>query len=220
MLEAALIRAGAAIAFYGRRVVDIDRFDCRLDAPLPPEPVIFVDWHEANLMAIAVHRLTRSRSGAALAPTGFAGHAMRGWLKAAGIEAITLKRASSRTAMRALCQAIAAGHDVLIAVDGPVGPARIVQDGAAWIAARTGAPVIPVGFAATPHLRLPRWDRLIVPLPGARTITVMGKPIAASGSGGDTRASLLVALDDVTARARMIAAEHATEAVAEHALWN
>ncbi len=220
MLDAALSLVGAAVASYGRRCVSIERFDCRLDAPVPSGPVIFIGWHETNLIAIAVHRLMRKRPVTALAPTGLAGRVMRGWLKAAGVTPVTLKRGCSRSALLGLYRAIEAGRDVLIAVDGPEGPAHAVQDGAVWIARRTGAPLIPAGFAATPHLRLPRWDRLIIPLPWARTIAVMGKPIVPDRAGNDMSGTLRRALDDATARARMIAAEPAATAIAEHAQWN
>lgn len=220
MLDAALSLMGAAVASYGRRCVSIDRLDCRLDARVPSGPVIFIGWHEANLIAIAVHRLMRKRPVAALVPAGLAGRVMRGWLIGAGVAPVAMKHGQSRSALSALCLAIEAGHDVVIAVDGPEGPAHKVQDGAVWIARRTGAPLIPAGFAATPRLRLPRWDGLVVPLPWARTIAVMGKPINSHDEPGTMSATLRHALDDVTARACLSTAEHKAAGIAEHAQWN
>jgi lysophospholipid acyltransferase (LPLAT)-like uncharacterized protein len=73
--------------------------------------------------------------------------------------------------------AIQQGAYADIAVDGPHGPAGVVRPGAIWLARYTGVPLIPVGFAAWPAVRVPRWDRMIVPLPGARVVFVVGKPI-------------------------------------------
>ena len=39
----------------------------------------------------------------------------------------------------------------------------------------TGAPVVPLGFAARPARRLHSWDRFLVPLPFARAAVVFGK---------------------------------------------
>jgi lysophospholipid acyltransferase (LPLAT)-like uncharacterized protein len=46
-----------------------------------------------------------------------------------------------------------------------------------WLAAGARAPLVPVGSAASPALRFPRWDRLLVPIPGARTAVVVGAPL-------------------------------------------
>jgi len=44
------------------------------------------------------------------------------------------------------------------------------------LAAATGAPIVPCGFAARPARRLASWDRFLVPLPFARAAVVFGKP--------------------------------------------
>jgi lysophospholipid acyltransferase (LPLAT)-like uncharacterized protein len=58
--------------------------------------------------------------------------------------------------------------------DGPRGPAERVQPGVVALAALTGAPVVPFGFAARPARRLHSWDRFMVPLPFARAAVVFG----------------------------------------------
>jgi lysophospholipid acyltransferase (LPLAT)-like uncharacterized protein len=66
---------------------------------------------------------------------------------------------------------------VVIALDGPHGPAEIARPGALWLARLTGCPLVATGFAASPSFSLPRWDHHVVPLPGARVGAVMGEPM-------------------------------------------
>ena len=70
--------------------------------------------------------------------------------------------------------ALASGKDVLIAVDGPTGPRHGIAPGALWLARATDVEIRPAGCWASPALRLPRWDRLMVSLPRARIAIALG----------------------------------------------
>lgn len=52
-----------------------------------------------------------------------------------------------------------------ITPDGPDGPARVAKPGAAFLAARAGALVLPIGSHTPWAYRLRRWDRYALPLP-------------------------------------------------------
>jgi lysophospholipid acyltransferase (LPLAT)-like uncharacterized protein len=67
--------------------------------------------------------------------------------------------------------------DIVIAVDGPHGPRGSVKPGAFWLGRLTGCAMLTVGFAARPSFRFPRWDRHLIPLPGARLAVVFSKPV-------------------------------------------
>jgi lysophospholipid acyltransferase (LPLAT)-like uncharacterized protein len=67
--------------------------------------------------------------------------------------------------------------DVVVAVDGPYGPAGRVRPGAFWLGKMTGRPVVGVGIAARPAVRVPRWDRHLVPFPKSKLVMVVGKPL-------------------------------------------
>jgi len=112
-------------------------------------------------------------------------------------------------ALRALTAAVRAGEDVAVVPDGPRGPRERVQPGVLLLAALTGAPVVPFGFAARPARRLASWDRFMVPLPFARAAVVFGKPlaIARDAERETARADLERALREVTNCAdRLVAA--------------
>jgi lysophospholipid acyltransferase (LPLAT)-like uncharacterized protein len=60
--------------------------------------------------------------------------------------------------------------------DGPRGPRRQFQPGAAYVASRTGLPIIPVGFAYERAWRASSWDRFVIPKPFSRAACYGGEP--------------------------------------------
>ncbi|MDP6542576.1 MAG: lysophospholipid acyltransferase family protein [Phycisphaerae bacterium] len=64
-----------------------------------------------------------------------------------------------------------------ITPDGPRGPRRIVQNGAVFLASRTGMPLVPAGFAFDGCRRAGSWDKMALPRPFRRAVCVIGSPI-------------------------------------------
>src|SRR5690606_15894263 len=73
-------------------------------------------------------------------------------------------------ALNQLQQAMALGAGVGFTLDGPRGPRRKAKLGAAIIAARTGAIIVPNAFAVSRAWRLRSWDRLPIPKPFSRVL--------------------------------------------------
>ncbi|HEY4716222.1 MAG TPA: lysophospholipid acyltransferase family protein [bacterium] len=70
------------------------------------------------------------------------------------------------------------GSDTAFAVDGPVGPSRIVKPGVVFLAEKAGAVIFPVGSWARHNLKFYNaWDKFMLPLPFSRAVIVFGKPI-------------------------------------------
>jgi hypothetical protein len=69
-----------------------------------------------------------------------------------------------------------AGH-LAVTPDGPRGPRREVQPGVAYLASRTGLPVVPFGVAFDRPRRARSWDRFAVPRPFRRAVIVTGEPL-------------------------------------------
>lgn len=63
------------------------------------------------------------------------------------------------------------GH-LAITPDGPRGPRREMQQGVAFLASRTGLPVIPFGVACSWAHRFGSWDRFMLPWPFSRVVLV------------------------------------------------
>lgn len=89
-------------------------------------------------------------------------------------------RGSSRrgnlSALRKAGEALQKGAILGITPDGPLGPARIPHRGVLFLA-RAGYPIIPVGVAARPAVRLNTWDKHIIPLPFSRIVVSFGEPL-------------------------------------------
>lgn len=103
----------------------------------------------------------------------------------------TVRGSTSRGGGRALlelCRTLDAGHDVAITPDGPRGPARTFAPGALIVAQRTGAPIVPLGAAATRAWRLRSWDGFQIPKPFSRVTVVVTEPVTVAA--GTARAAL------------------------------
>lgn len=186
--DSAASACGRLIALYSRILVRDVTTQVLFATPLGARPVVWIGWHEGNVLTLAAHQQILRRVGIAFVPPGLGGQAMRGWLEGLGIAPVPLAEDARRgLALRQMEAAIAGGKDVLIAVDGPCGPRHSIARGALWLARSTDAEMRPVGSASSLFLRLPRWDRLIVPLPGARNIVAVGAPWSFAGS--DRRSS-------------------------------
>ena len=72
---------------------------------------------------------------------------------------------------------MAAGYPAAFTVDGPRGPARVAQPGAAWLASATGNPVLPFHIEADRYWTVGSWDKHQVPKPGSTLAVAIGPPI-------------------------------------------
>jgi lysophospholipid acyltransferase (LPLAT)-like uncharacterized protein len=79
-------------------------------------------------------------------------------------------------AVRRLLRASRAGH-LGVTSDGPRGPRRRLKPGVIYLAARTGLPIVPMGFGLDRPWRLRSWDRFAIPRPWSRAAVVPGLPI-------------------------------------------
>lgn len=82
-----------------------------------------------------------------------------------------------RKAIRQLVRDMKRGQPAGITLDGPRGPARVAQPGAAWLAMATGNPVLPFHLEASAHWTLRSWDRTQIPRPFSTVALAMGEPI-------------------------------------------
>src|SRR5204862_122761 len=69
------------------------------------------------------------------------------------------------------------GIDVAFTIDGPKGPVYVAKPGAVTLARHSGQAIFPFHVAVKRYIELSSWDRLKIPLPFTRAITLMGEPI-------------------------------------------
>jgi lysophospholipid acyltransferase (LPLAT)-like uncharacterized protein len=92
----------------------------------------------------------------------------------------TARGSSSRGGARALVQLrrdLAVGRPAAFTVDGPRGPAGVVQPGVVFLAGATGQPVLPYHIESDRHWSLKSWDRTQIPKPFATVALVVGEPM-------------------------------------------
>jgi lysophospholipid acyltransferase (LPLAT)-like uncharacterized protein len=92
---------------------------------------------------------------------------------------------TSRGGSRALVQLrreLAAGHAAAFTVDGPRGPARVVQPGAVWLAGATGHPILPFHIDADRSWTARSWDATMIPKPRSTVAVVVGEPFDVHGT--------------------------------------
>ena len=82
-----------------------------------------------------------------------------------------------RHALRELRRHAESGHKTGFAVDGPRGPARLVQPGVVWLAKVTGNPILPFHVEAAKPWTIKSWDRTQIPKPYSMMALSIGEPI-------------------------------------------
>jgi lysophospholipid acyltransferase (LPLAT)-like uncharacterized protein len=88
-------------------------------------------------------------------------------------------------------------RDAAFAVDGPKGPYGLPKAGASFLAARTGACLVPMGSAIERGKVFERaWDRFALPWPFTRVVVVLGPRMSP-----DSAEKLAAAIRDANARA-------------------
>lgn len=123
------------------------------------------------------------------------------------------KNKGGEQALRDMVKWVRGGNAMAVTPDGPRGPAEHLEKGVVTLARMTRAPVLFVGIAMRPCIRLKSWDRTILPLPFARAAMVWEAPDRVlSTDDADAIASRWAArLSAVSRRAEAIVGETAPE---------
>ena len=171
-------------------------------------PLIYGVWHGRMLMVPWLNARLREpearRRVHVLASRSRDGQLMADFARRFGLTVV--RGSSSRgglQALRELSRALRVGDDVAMVPDGPRGPAGRVQGGIVALAAATGAPIVPIGVAASPARRFGSWDRFMVPMPFARCAVTFGGIVEVKRHDDreETRVRVEHALDEATAAA-------------------
>jgi lysophospholipid acyltransferase (LPLAT)-like uncharacterized protein len=85
-------------------------------------------------------------------------------------------RGGSR-ALAEMAECLTRGMHAAFTIDGPRGPAFVAKPGAVTLARHTGQAILPFHIAVRRYVELPSWDRLQIPLPFTRALTLVGEPI-------------------------------------------
>jgi lysophospholipid acyltransferase (LPLAT)-like uncharacterized protein len=89
---------------------------------------------------------------------------------------------SSRGSHRAtvVClRAMKDGKDLGLTIDGPRGPRYVAKPGAAYLAKKSGNPVLPFNVAVKKKWVMRSWDHFQIPKPFSKAVVLVGDPIFA-----------------------------------------
>ncbi|MGE0639108.1 MAG: lysophospholipid acyltransferase family protein [Thermoanaerobaculia bacterium] len=170
-------------------------------------PFILAFWHRHLVLMRYAYRGMRMN---VLVSQSWDGELTSRTLGRLGID--TVRGSSSRggaNALRGAVRLAREGSDLAFTPDGPRGPLRVVQPGVVLAGMLTRLPVIPVAIGASRFRLLGSWDRMLVPLPGARVEIVYGEPLQFLQGEivEEATARLGTSLGAVEARADRLAAE-------------
>lgn len=152
--------------------------------------VIVCFWHGRIALSPACWPLEQVKAGRVQEPRALISLSPEGAFVAAamarlGVPAIRgsstkawdkAKPKGGAAAFREVLRWLGAGGGVAITPDGPRGPAERMAEGPPLLAKRAGAPVLLVGLACTPAIRLNSWDRTVLPRPFGRGAVVWAGP--------------------------------------------
>lgn len=95
----------------------------------------------------------------------------------------TVRGSTTRGASQSLMELIeraARGLPVAITPDGPKGPKEKAQQGAIYLAQKTGMEILPVRVGLSNKITFNSWDNFELPLPFGKAAIVYGNPISVS----------------------------------------
>lgn len=179
-----------------------------LRAALANGPVIIILWHEFSLMA-PVHWPVQHGQLSSLRDTSPIGMVSGAVQARFGLDPVAMSaKMANRAASREILRRVQQGKSIGLTGDGPLGPVHVVKDAALDWARATGCPVFVYAYATLRHWRLKTWDRMVLPLPFTRGVSVYQRwdtdvPRRADAAViADLRADLKQALDRAAATAR------------------
>lgn len=143
--------------------------------PITPTNGIFTFWHQ-RLLAFAGffrdsgHRVLISQHGD--------GEMIARIVERLGM--VPIRGSSTRGGARAILELIREAKERVsfaITPDGPRGPRHRFQEGAVYLASRTGLPIYPVTVSFARSRSLPTWDGFILPRPFTKALMRVGTPV-------------------------------------------
>jgi lysophospholipid acyltransferase (LPLAT)-like uncharacterized protein len=193
---------GAAIAAYRStlsvRFLHRERYEALRGRGVP---ILFALWHGRMFLSIQAHR---HEGIVTMASKSKDGEIIARWLERNGYA--VARGSTSRaggSALRAMVREVRGGRHAALTVDGPRGPARVVQPGVVQLARLTGGWILPITSSSARPRFLRSWDRYLVPALFSRNVVAYGEPFSIPAGLSDEAAAdrIGAALDEATREA-------------------
>jgi len=145
-------------------------------------PLIIAAWHGMTMMLTGYIAAEEGASQYVLVvPDDPRGAVLSVWAQrlAATPFAISMDADSMVAARRllALIRQMKRGRSLYLNPDGPDGPSHEPKRGVVFIARKAGALIVPAAAFTATGLRIPRWDRYVVPFPFSHITVVLGEAL-------------------------------------------
>lgn len=147
-------------------------------------PVVFVGWHGHDAIHLTAYRILFGWTAPAviMVLNDANGRVLEHFGQRMHLRVISLGHdPESPQWVRGVVQMIMLlrqGYDAMVAADGPHGPPLEAKMGAALIAQRARAVIVPTAAACNHKIELhSRWDNHLIPLPFSRAVVHFGTPI-------------------------------------------
>ncbi|MCP5094666.1 MAG: hypothetical protein GY943_03850 [Chloroflexi bacterium] len=146
-------------------------------------PIVFAAWHGMTMMLAGFFATQFDLSQLVLIlPDDWRGQTLTVFATKLGVQPFPMDltgeggMAAARKLAK-LVRLVKKGLHCYITPDGPEGPAYVIKPGAAFIARKANAHILPVGAYARNAYQLNRWDQYTIPYPYSRISIHVGKPI-------------------------------------------
>jgi lysophospholipid acyltransferase (LPLAT)-like uncharacterized protein len=189
MLERAKISLISALGYWAIRIVcGTLRWEVRNQRHLDSvhasgKRVIFAFWHGRIFMA-TYH--FRNRGIVVMTSNNRDGEYIARVIRSFGYGAA--RGSSTRGSVGAtveILRALRAKMDVAFTVDGPTGPRYVAKPGAAYVAWKSGSPLLPFSISVDKKWIMRSWDHFVVPKPFSRALVLVGDPIYIDPGAGE-----------------------------------
>ena len=165
------------------RIIGQENLDALVDRN---KPIIPCYWHQRQVFCAyyLLRRLGKRFTIGYLVSPSKDGELVATTLRYFGARAI--RGSATRTgaqAMRNLYQAVKEGLSPVMTPDGSVGPIFEFKAGPVMLAQLSGAPLIPLSYAAKKAWLLNSWDRFMIPRPFTRIVIALGPPRYVKSTG-------------------------------------
>ena len=158
------------------RLVDVRHLE---EARVSGKPLVLALWHD-ELFVMPGYRKTTRMDVVIIVSQSKDGEFIARLLEKLGFR--TARGSSTRGGVRALVEVRRLmrenGADAAVTVDGPRGPRHEVKEGAVYLAARSGALLLPMRAVYSRAKRFASWDRFQAPWPFSRVRFIFGQAYA------------------------------------------
>ena len=144
----------------------------------PDQPYIYVFWHGNFFLPIMVVSKFNQKKIAGLVSPSKDGEILSTWIKSLGFKPV--RGSSNKKGAQGLTKLIELAkkdYCIGIAADGPRGPIFHAKSGTAYLALKTGLPILPIGVAHLKSKKFKSWDRFTIPKPFTKNVVYLNKPM-------------------------------------------